>query len=113
MVIPGKHKIEGAAVGAHPLGGEAGRFAGADVPFLGEIDRCPRSPGLRGVVNSEASFKASVGFLTLGSRNDLDPEVAFQAGVEGDAGAVASSLVGEDRAAADDLSRPERLLLLV
>src|SRR5947209_4270456 len=38
VVVPREHQMEGLAVGAHPLRREAGRLAGADVPFLGEIN---------------------------------------------------------------------------
>src|SRR5262249_3116250 len=70
--------------------------------------RRPRPPRLRGVVDGEAAFKAGVGLLALGPRDDLHPQVALQAGVERDAGAVAPSLVAEYRAAVGDLFRPQR-----
>src|SRR5262249_50446387 len=108
VVVARKHQMQSFAVGAHPTGREAGRVAGAGVPFLGEIHRRPRAPRLRGVVDAEAALEAGVGLLALGPRNDLHPQVALHAGVVRDPGAVAPSLVGEDRAAGGDLLRPER-----
>src|ERR1700722_2413805 len=67
VVIPGKYQIEGLAIAAHPLGREAGRVTGADIPFLRKVHGRPWPPRLRGVVNGEAPFKAGVGFVALGS----------------------------------------------
>src|SRR5579885_2008225 len=104
--------MDRSAVRAHPLGRQAGRFARADVPFLGEINRRPGAPRLRGVINAEASLEASVGFLPFGPRNNLHPQIAPEAGVKHDPRTVAPSLVLEDRAAVGDLVRPQRPVLL-
>src|SRR5262249_34468436 len=113
VIVARKYQAEGLAVGAHPPGREAGRLAGADVPLLGEVNRRPRPPRLRGVVDGDAALEAGVGLAALRPRDDLHPQVALEAGVVRDAGAVAPPLVGEDRAAVGDVLRPLRVVLPV
>lgn len=67
---------------AHPPGWQARGFTWADVPFFSGERGGPRTPRFRRVVDAEAAGKTGVV-----TRENLTPEVSFQACVKSDAGA--------------------------
>src|SRR5436190_19862331 len=100
-IVAGEEEMEGAAVGADPLGGDAAGFAGADVPLGRVIGGGPGSPGVGGVVDAESAGEASV-FARAG----LAPEVALEGCVVTDAAAVTLAGILEDAAAKIDVGGP-------
>src|SRR5438132_549926 len=85
-VAAGKDQVQRPAVGADPLGREAARLAGADVPLRLVSDRRPRPPRLRRVEDAEAGLHEAVG-------PRLAQQVALQPGAVADGDAVALARV--------------------
>jgi len=83
LIIARANQNHGFAIFAHPLGGEATEFSGANVPFVGEINRFPRPPGLGGFKDAKTTGKARVFASCLAKI--LPEEIAFKTGIVAEA----------------------------
>src|SRR5688572_2772674 len=94
--------MESFSVRTHPLGREAVRLSGPDVPRVGGVNSRPRTPGFRRVVNSETAGKA--GILV---RSDLTPEIPLERGIVADTRAITPATIFEHSAALPNVLCPD------
>src|SRR5690606_9478546 len=99
-VAPGEDQVQLPAVRAHPLSRKIAVLAGTHVPFLRKEGGGPGPPGLRCIVDPEATLEARVSTIlrTWGCGNLLPPEVAAKAGSVGHRRAQGAVRVHEDGA---------------
>src|SRR3954469_21635958 len=109
-ILAGENKVQSAAIGAHPFGGETRRVARTYVPIIRVKGEEPWSPRPRCFVNGEAPVEADVDFASAvaraGVRFCMDQKETIQAGVKGHVCAITAAGSGKHAASLREIRRP-------